>query len=839
MYESERFANATVDALSTHLAILDETGEIVAVNRAWREFAEANPPVLGNVCEGANYLSVCDTAAGPDSEEAKIIAARVRAIIRGEEKECALEYPCHSPKEERWFTVRVTRFSGDGAIRLVVAHENITERKHREEALRTSERRLRLFADNVSDVLWNIDLSGRFAYLSPSAEQMVGLKWEEGMQVPIADIVAPSSLPVVQEALQNIAAAAQRGQRIEISNEIELSRRDGATLWSEVVANASFDESGQLVGFSGVTRDITERKQSEKKLLEFKTAVEQALDGVTLTDLGGHVRFVNGAWAKMHGYSADELIGRHLGIFHTKEQLETEVSPFIEQLLETGSAEREIGHVRKDGTTFPTWMTTTVLRDADRKPFGLLGIARDITDRKRAEDKLLQAKVELQQYVEALESSNQALEEFNHIAESATRAKSQFLANMSHEIRTPMTAILGYADLLLNEEGLEKAPPHRRQAFETIKRNGEHLLGLINDILDLSKVEAEKMEIQPVRCSPFELLTEVVSLMRVRADAKQLKLETDVAGLLPETVLTDPLRLRQVLVNLLGNAIKFTDQGEVRITARLVRGKGTVPFSASPAEPADENRDSPPGDSPRLRFDVTDTGIGMSDGQMQRLFQPFSQVDASASRRFGGSGLGLAISKRLVEALGGAIEVRSVPGQGSTFSVTIDPGPLDGIRMVHEAELVARPSAPSLASESAAAAAVELHARVLLVEDCPDNQRLISFVLKKAGADVTTVENGQLAVEAVLAGNAAGRPFDVILMDMQMPVMDGYAATRLLRAQGHAGPILAITAHAMADDRQKCLDAGCDDYLSKPIDRRQLLCAVAAWAGEPRASARG
>jgi signal transduction histidine kinase/ActR/RegA family two-component response regulator len=508
-----------------HLAILDETGTIVAVNRAWREFAEANQAVLANVCEGANYLSVCDTAAGPDSEEAKTIAARVRAIIRGEEKECALEYPCHSPEEERWFVVRVTRFSGDGAIRLVVAHENITQRK-------------------------------------------------------------------------------------------------------------------------------------------------------------------------------------------------------------------------------------------------------------RVEQDLIQA---------------------THAAQAANHAKSEFLANMSHEIRTPMTAILGYADLMLDEN----VGRTTREHVAVIKRSGEHLLKVIGDILDLSKIEAGKLQIEPTRCSPVQLVAEVVSLMRPRAAAKQLKLTKELAHPLPETVLTDPLRLRQVLVNLVGNAIKFTDRGEVRLAVRL----------ASDAGP------------PRLSFDVTDSGIGMNEEQIGRLFQPFSQVDNSSTRKFGGTGLGLCISKRLAEALGGNIEVRSEPGKGSTFSVTIDPGPLDAMHMMHYAQeaLLGRPPSATAAIPDK----IVLRGRILLAEDGLDNQRLISLLLRKAGADVSVVENGQLAVEAALASREAGEPFDVILMDMQMPVLDGYEATRQLRGLGYTGRIVALTAHAMVEDCQKCLAAGCNDYLPKPCRRRDVLEMVA------------
>jgi len=399
-------------------------------------------------------------------------------------------------------------------------------------------------------------------------------------------------------------------------------------------------------------------------------------------------------------------------------------------------------------------------------------------------------------------------------------------------------------------------PNHGQYSCEhvkVIKRNGEHLLGLINDILDLSKVEAGKMQIEPTRCSPCDLLADVVSLMRVRADAKQLKLEIEIASPVPETILTDPLRLRQVLVNLVGNAIKFTDQGEVRIAVQLTTCGAAVPAASvgwgERSEPHQKQGEtelvalvslSPPYDSslppgtgaqavsgPRLRFDVTDTGIGMNEEQLRGLFQAFSQVDNSSTRKFGGTGLGLCISKRLAEAMGGKIEVHSTPGKGSTFRVTIDPGPLDGIRMIQNAQeaMLNRPPTPTAAPLDE----IKLSGRILLAEDGPDNQRLIAFVLRKAGAEVTLAENGQIAHDEAKAALAQGAPFDVILMDMQMPVLDGYEATRCLRAEGYSGPIVALTAHAMAEDRKKCLDAGCDDFGTKPIDRQRLLTTVAHW----------
>ncbi|MEO2046272.1 MAG: ATP-binding protein [Pirellulales bacterium] len=395
-------------------------------------------------------------------------------------------------------------------------------------------------------------------------------------------------------------------------------------------------------------------------------------------------------------------------------------------------------------------------------------------------------------------------------AEVANQAKSEFLANMSHEIRTPMTAILGFTEILVNEEGIEHAPAHRVEAFKTIERNGKFLIEIINDILDLSKIESGKLGVELINCSPGQILTEVSTLMKVRANAKGLSLEIRYEGPIPRSIRSDPIRLRQIFINLAGNAIKFTEVGNIVFVARLVDGETKFP---------------------KMQFDIVDSGIGMTEAQTEKVFQPFVQAETSTTRKYGGTGLGLAISKRLAEMLGGTITIQSTYGEGSTFSITISTGPLAGVEMVEGPAEVAVPLAsnkPLLVEKSQ-----QLGCRVLLAEDGPDNQRLISFVLKKAGAEMTIADNGQIAFDLAIAARDEGNPFGVILMDMQMPVLDGYQATRRLREEGYTQPIIALTAHAMATDRQKCIDAGCDDYSIKPIDRKKLIALVSQYATQP------
>jgi CheY-like chemotaxis protein len=340
---------------------------------------------------------------------------------------------------------------------------------------------------------------------------------------------------------------------------------------------------------------------------------------------------------------------------------------------------------------------------------------------------------------------------------------------MSHEIRTPMTAILGYAELCLAQDIPE---PDRRRYAGIIHANGEHLLSVINDILDVSKIEAGRMTVEPTLCSPFEVVSEVRALMDMKAREKGLELSVEVRGAMPEVVRTDPTRLRQILLNLLNNAIKFTDSGRVVLRFGLE------------GEPGAE----------LLAFEVEDTGVGLSPEQIERVFRPFEQADNSTTRKYGGSGLGLTISKTLAQLLGGDLTCTSAPSEGSTFRVVIATGSLEGVRRLESFPTIAEPPAVLPVSGPGP----DLRGRVLLAEDVAVNRRLISTILRRAGIRVEEAENGRVAFEKTLASREAGAPFDIVFMDMQMPEMDGYEAARRLRQAGYLRPIVALTSHSMS-----------------------------------------
>jgi PAS domain S-box-containing protein len=813
-------------------------------------------------------------------------------------------------------TVLLNPMEIGGRLIIQATVRDITEQVLAEKSRCARERQLRLFGDNVSDIIWHTDLQGNFQYISPSIEPLLGWKWHDGMKLSISDLIMPSSEQTAQESLQSIAIAAQGGQRIKVSDEIELRRSDGSGVLTEINASGLYGESGELVGFVGVTRDITQRKLTEQKLSaserRYRLLAENLNDVIWTMDLEGRLTYFSPSVQRLLGYQWKDNRDFRMECVLTPQSLAIARSVLNELLaaaregkpIETKVLELE--QIRKDGSTVWTEISVNGMYDELGHIIGVQGVTRDIDHRRRLETALRDNQQKLQAILDQtyefigvlsldgiLKEANRAALAFAKIdestvldrpfwetpwwshspelqqelrhwiteaasgtfirkevthpdaegalhwvdfslkpvrnvagevafiipegrditdrkqmedelrkakeaAENATLAKSRFLASMSHEIRTPMTAILGYADLLMDPLA---NPDAQKNYASVIRRNGEHLLTLINDILDLSKIEAGKMTIALRRCSVVAILADVGSVVRPRAEQHGISVTVEYSGEMPETVLTDGDRLRQAVINLAGNAVKFTDSGGVRIVGSFLG----------------QWRDN----QPAVRIDVIDTGIGIRAEVLPHLFQPFGQGDVS--RKFGGTGLGLAISRQIAQMLGGELNVASVFGEGSKFTLIVPTGNLDGIAMLQRpAETILDAPVHKLQSQTTILDGV----RVLLAEDGYDNRELIEMVLGRGGATIASVENGRLAVERALTGT-----FDVILMDINMPEMDGLEATRMLRKSGYDRPILALTANAMTGDADKCREAGCNEHLSKPIDRLQLIHTVAKYAG--------
>jgi PAS domain S-box-containing protein len=584
--------------------------------------------------------------------------------------------------------------------------------------------------------------------------------------------VIPRDRTALSDLLQHPATS-------NFSRDLEMIKADGTTQYLQIHGSIIRDGNAAPLEVAGTIQEITEGKRIERQLAEsqerLRGIIETAMDAIITVDDQLIITLFNPAAEGMFRCKAGGIIGTPLARFIPQryhEKLAARISAFGQSTVAARALEGAgpLVGLRCDGTEFPIEATISHITVGGQKLF--TAMVRDISDRKRVETKLAKAMED---------------------AEAANRAKSEFLANMSHEIRTPMTAILGFAEMLLN-----KTPQECTEigCVQIIRRNALHLLELINEILDLSKIEASEMKLECIACDIPEMLSDLISLMRPRASEKSLGFGITFDGPIPRVIQIDPTRLRQILVNLLGNAIKFTNIGKIHLRV-TDKGAGT--------------------DRIVLCVEVIDSGIGMTHEQVARLFQPFTQGDESITRKFGGTGLGLTISRRLARLLNGDITVTSGIGIGSTFTLQIDGGPSAEIEMLHnltEATLPVR-------SRDVLHHAISLKGRILLVEDGRDNQRLLHTLLTDAGAVVAIADNGQVGVQL-----ATTEPFDLILMDMQMPLMDGYAATAELRRQGITTPIIALTAFAMAEDRGKCMAIGCSAYLSKPVDEDTLLKTV-------------
>ncbi|WP_301277801.1 PAS domain S-box protein [Dechloromonas sp.] len=641
----------------------------------------------------------------------------------------------------------------------------------------------------AGDGIHVLDRNGVVVEANPAFLKQLGLDRSDLGRLRVSDF--DTVLDETQLA-RNMQALLARNEEMRI--ESVHRRRDGSQLDVDVSARG-FELDGEMLILASA-RDISGRKAVEAQLRKLTLAVEQSPESVFITDARARIEYVNPAFVETSGYRADELIGQNPRILASGLTPVEEYRAMWDTLLAGGIWRGEFVNRRKNGETYVEAEIISPIRNPAGEMTHYLAIKQDVTERRRIENELAAYRESLEHKVDertaALTEANQALAAARDKAEEATRAKAAFLANMSHEIRTPMNGIIGMLHLLRRSGVDEKQSGY----LEKIARSADHLLTVINDILDLSKIEAGKLNIEQVPVQPRQIIGNVASMISAAAAAKGLAVVIEPDSL-PDGLLGDPTRLTQALLNFASNAVKFTESGRVVLRVGCVG-----------------ERD----DSVVLRFEVEDTGIGIAPEVMGRLFAAFEQADNSTTRIYGGTGLGLALARRLAGLMGGEAAARSVPGQGSCFWFTARL--LRGVPERADHEELHRGDAEVRLREQYAGK------RVLLVDDEPINQEISAMLLEDVGLQVELADNGLMALEKALF-----RPYDLVLMDMQMPVMDGLEATRRLRELPGYGqvPIIAMTANAFAEDRQHCMAAGMDDFIGKPANPDRLYRVLYRW----------
>lgn len=642
------------------------------------------------------------------------------------------------------------------------------------DALKISQERFELAVNGSADGIWDWMIATDEAYFSPRGIEILGLSNDElsGKFEALLSKVDPQDREELKTQLDSHLRTGA-----EFETEVRVVTKHQTSRWIRLRGLAVWAVDGTPLRMCGSLRDVTEARSDKQKLLETSERLELANSGSNdglwdWPDVTQDAEWWSPAFYELLGYKPFEIPATFTTfktLLHPDDFERTQMA--VEASFTYGEPFNLEYRLRtKDGVYRWYLGRARLTRDSSGAAKRMAGSISDVTARRLAQEETLKALKK---------------------AETAARTKSDFLANMSHEIRTPLTAILGYSETL-QDDGLDKAK--RDDAIQIIATNGNHLLGIINDILDLSKFEAGALALDPIEASPFAILLEVEQLMGMRAKDKRIELNFSYRWPIPKTVMLDPLRFKQILINLVGNAIKFTDKGSVNVTTCLDQ----------------KNKN--------LEVSVSDSGIGMDSEELQRLFKPFSQTDSSTSRRFGGTGLGLSISDRLVRMMGGEISVTSVKGNGATFTVRIPLSrPIASGELVSELPSRLKPvvQPPALSNLS------PLKGRVLLAEDVAVNRALVASILSKVGVELTMVTNGQEAIDAISAVN-----FDLILMDMQMPVLDGTEATRRLRGLGVTVPIVALTGNVMSEFVAQCMAGGCDDFVEKPFTRERLLDVV-------------
>ncbi|HEX7760133.1 MAG TPA: PAS domain S-box protein [Caulobacteraceae bacterium] len=669
-------------------------------------------------------------------------------------------------------------FDAAGApIEVISSMRDITVRKQAEAAMAASEARYRLLAEHATDVIVQVDGEDTIVYASPSVRRY-GYEPEEIVGTSRYKLVHPDDLAALKQRIGQAMAGAPVGPPEH--REYRVMAKSGDWIWMEGTPYTLRDDTGVAVGMVSALRDIRARRADREALIaseaRYHRLADRATDLIIQADVTGVIQYASPA-SRQLGYEPEEMIGNRINGFVHPDDLEACRRRFVDLLAgrPLDPDDRREQRVRcKDGRWVWLQGNPSLIRDDGGDVIGAMTLMRDVTDRRLMEEELV---------VKCRE------------AEAAAVAKSDFLANMSHEIRTPLTGIIGFAGLLEELPGLSQDAARFTHRIVT---SSQTLLTVVNDVLDFSKIEAGQLELDPQPFDPERFVRETVELTSAQAERKGLTLSVKLRGRIPPMVSADSSRARQILLNLLTNAIKFTAEGTVSVTLSYL-----------------------PQDAGSLRVEVADTGVGIPADRRDQLFQRFSQLDNSIHRDYGGTGLGLAICRRLSELMGGGVGVESEVGQGSTFWFTI----------TAPAAEPAKPEPREIPTEAVA----EPGGRILVVDDVAVNRELVRIMLDPFGHECVEAASGAEAVEAALHS-----PFDLILMDLQMPGMDGLAATRAIRACDGANrdtPIVALSANVLETHLAACRDAGMDDHIAKPISPADLLGKVAAWLASPRAGA--
>ena len=679
--------------------------------------------------------------------------------ISGESDSFTLEYRFKN-KNGQYLTMlnrgRVVERELDGkATRVIGSHTDLSEKRNKDLANQIVINNLQNFFDLSVDSLCIANLDGTFKEVNDTFMRELGYKKEEFIGAPFKKFIHEDDLINTSLEVDKLSKGT-----LTIDFENRYKRKDGTYLclsW-RVTPDIS---TGNLFCSA---RNISTQKLNLKQIEDLKLALDES-SIVAMTDHGGIITFANDKFCEISKFSREELIDQNHQIVNSGYHSKAYIKRIWVTIAHGKTWKGDIKNKAKDGSYY--WVNTTILPFLDDQgmPYQYISVSNDITNQKNAENDLIHAK---------------------EVAELSVRSKEQFLANMSHEIRTPMNGIIGFSKIL--EE--EITDPLHKEYLNSIKSSGENLMVLINDILDFSKIESNKMEIEKTVFSIYKTVETVISLLAPKCKEKGIKLISENIHTFPENLIGDPTRLGQILINLIVNAVKFTEKGSVELRIEKIN-----------ETPKDI----------KLKFTIIDTGIGIPSNKLETIFESFTQASNETTRKFGGTGLGLTITKRLIELQGGELCVKSEDGEGSEFSFIIS-----------YLKSIVQPKISTMSIENKKTDTSFLEGKkILMVEDNPLNQQLGFHIFKRWGYEVDIADNGQIAIDKLKNG-----VYDLILMDIQMPVMDGNDATKYIRenlGEKSAIPIIALTAHATLGEEQRCLDNGMDDYLSKPFDSQKLL----------------